>query len=67
MFSKVKAKGEGIHPVFAALTGPEVGEHAGDIRWNFTKFLVDREGRIIARFAPNVEPMAIREAIASNL
>ncbi len=58
LFSKVKAKGEGIHPVFAALTGPEVGEHAGDIRWNFTKFLVDKQGKLLARFEPNIDPMS---------
>ncbi len=58
LFSKVKAKGEGIHPVFAALTGPEVGDHAGDIRWNFTKFLVDKQGKLLARFEPNIDPMS---------
>lgn len=58
LFSKVKAKGEGIHPVFAALTGPEVGDQAGDIRWNFTKFLVDKQGKLLARFEPNIDPMS---------
>ena len=58
LFSKVKAKGEGIHPVFAALTGPDVGDHAGDIRWNFTKFLVDKQGKLLARFEPNIDPMS---------
>ena len=70
LFSKVKAKGEGIHPVFAALTGPEVGDHAGDIRWNFTKFLVDKQGKLLARFEPNIDPMcaeicqAVEKALA---
>jgi glutathione peroxidase len=57
LFSKVVVKGSGIHPLFAFLTDqeahPEVG---GPIRWNFTKFLVDRKGNVVARFEPGDDP-----------
>ncbi len=54
MFSKVKVKGEGIHPLFAALTGD--AKHGGEIKWNFNKFLIDKEGNVVGRFEPQVEP-----------
>jgi glutathione peroxidase len=57
MFSKVKVKGPGIDPLFAYLTSPETNpKFAGDIRWNFNKFLVNRKGEIVGRFEPKVEP-----------
>jgi glutathione peroxidase len=51
MFSKIVVKGAGIHPLFAHLT-----EGGGDIKWNFAKFLIGRDGKLAARFEPNVEP-----------
>jgi glutathione peroxidase len=54
MFSKLVVKGAEIHPLFAWLTS----ETGGDIKWNFGKFLVGKNGEIIARFEPNVEPDA---------
>jgi len=57
LFSKIVVKGKGIHPLYQFLTSPETNsEHGGEIPWNFTKFLVDREGNIVARFDPAVEP-----------
>lgn len=57
MFGRIEVKGDGQHPIYAWLTGQEVGpDAAGDIAWNFAKFLVGRDGRLIARFAPTVEP-----------
>ncbi|HMO26335.1 MAG TPA: glutathione peroxidase [Tepidisphaeraceae bacterium] len=57
MMSKITVKGEGKHPVYAHLTSEaSAGEYAGEIKWNFTKFVLDRNGRIIARFAPNTKP-----------
>ena len=52
MFAKVEVRGEGAHPLFKHLTG-------GDdelIPWNFTKFLVDREGKLVRRYEPKVTP-----------
>lgn len=57
MFSKVVVKGEGQCPLYHFLTSKETDPHfGGDITWNFEKFLVDRDGKIVARFAPKIEP-----------
>ena len=57
MFEKVKVKGPGIDPLFAFLTSPETNPKSpGDIKWNFNKFLVGKNGEILARFEPPVEP-----------
>lgn len=70
MFSKIVVKGEGIHPLYEFLTSKETNpQHAGEIPWNFSKFLVDREGRVVARFAPKDEPEseAVVKAIEASL
>ena len=54
MFAKVKVKGDGIHPLFAWLTS----QTGGDIKWNFGKFLVGKNGEILQRFEPKTEPEA---------
>ena len=60
MFSKVVVKGSGIHPLFAFLTDTKANPEAGgDIRWNFTKFLVDRQGKVVDRFAPTTTPASL--------
>jgi glutathione peroxidase len=57
MFSKVKVKGAGIDPLFAFLTSAQDNpKFSGDIKWNFNKFLVGKDGAVIARFEPPVEP-----------
>jgi glutathione peroxidase len=57
MFSKIVVKGAGSHPLYQFLTGQETNpKFAGDISWNFEKFLVDREGNVVARFAPRTAP-----------
>jgi cytochrome c peroxidase len=57
MFSKISVLGEDKHPLYAYLTGKETNSSfAGDIRWNFEKFLINREGKVIARFEPKTEP-----------
>jgi glutathione peroxidase len=57
MLSKVVVKGEGICPLYKHLTSKETDpKFAGDISWNFEKFLVGRNGEIVARFKPKVEP-----------
>jgi glutathione peroxidase len=61
VFSKIVVKGPGIHPLYAFLTGtPTDPKFAGDIPWNFTKFLVDRQGNIVARFEPKDTPESPR-------
>jgi len=68
---KVEVNGDSRHPLYEQLTATADGEgHAGDIRWNFEKFLVSRDGDVIARFSPLVEPAndelvgAIEKALA---
>jgi glutathione peroxidase len=57
MFGKISVKGEDIHPLYRWLTAKETNPgFAGDIQWNFTKFLVGREGKVIARFPSSVAP-----------
>jgi len=54
MMAKVSVKGEDMHPLYRYLTAAK----GGDIRWNFTKFLVGKDGRVLERFEPKVEPTA---------
>jgi glutathione peroxidase len=56
MFSKIVVKGEGIHPLYKFLT-TESG-FDGEVEWNFGKFLVDKDGTVVARFDPETAPLA---------
>ncbi|MHC4927413.1 MAG: glutathione peroxidase [Planctomycetota bacterium] len=70
MFSKISVTGERMHPVYQCLTGPETGgAFAGPITWNFNKFLIDRNGKTIARFDSETDPLdpEITEAIEAAL
>ncbi|HVE12732.1 MAG TPA: glutathione peroxidase [Elusimicrobiota bacterium] len=58
LFSKVEVNGPGAHPLYRLLT-KESG-FDGDIEWNFTKFLVDREGKVRARFEPDEDPLSAK-------
>ena len=57
MFSKIDVNGDGRDPLYSWLTGAETGpDAAGDVAWNFAKFLVGKDGAVVARFAPPTEP-----------
>ena len=56
MFSKISVKGTDIHPLYQYLT--TLPKYKGDIAWNFGKFLVDKNGQVIARFEPATDPTA---------
>jgi len=57
MFAKISVKGEDIHPLYRFLTSEETDpQFAGEIRWNFDKFLIDKKGKIINRFHPKITP-----------
>lgn len=59
MTEKVEVNGEGRHPLYDRLVGFADAEgHSGDIRWNFEKFLIGRDGKVVARFSPQTEPDA---------
>ncbi len=68
MFAKVEVNGRGADPLFAFLKTAKPGMFGlAAIKWNFTKFLVDRRGSVVARFAPTTKPEAIASPIAALL
>jgi glutathione peroxidase len=70
MFEKVEVNGDGRHPVYEELVAfPDADGDAGDIQWNFEKFLVSPEGEIVQRFRPMVDPEApeVIDAIEATL
>jgi len=59
LFSKISVKGKNIHPLYRFLTSKETNpEFAGQITWNFNKFLISRQGEIIGRFGSKVKPQS---------
>jgi glutathione peroxidase len=70
LFEKIEVNGDNRHPVYSVLTETADAEgEAGDIQWNFEKFLVGADGNVVARFRPVVDPEApeVVEAIEANL
>jgi glutathione peroxidase len=70
MFEKVDVNGEHRHPLYTELVQvPDIEGQAGDIQWNFEKFLIDPEGKVVGRFRPRTEPEdpAVIEAIEAAL
>ncbi|MEO8617484.1 MAG: glutathione peroxidase [Luteolibacter sp.] len=69
IMGKLSVKGAGRHPLYEALTGKD-GAFPGDVRWNFGKFLIGKDGKPIARFEPTTKPdspevtQAVEKAIA---
>lgn len=60
LFSKIRVKGRGMHPLYAYLT--KKSPFPGDITWNFNKFLVAPDGRVVGRFGSKAEPLS-REVV----
>ena len=68
MFAKIDVNGPDTHPVYAWLKREAPGLLGSrSIKWNFTKFLVDRDGRVVDRFAPTTKPEQLRQAIEKLL
>lgn len=63
LFAKVNVNGDGEEPLFTYLKSCRSGVFGSKIKWNFTKFLVDREGAVVRRFAPMTEPESIEDSI----
>ncbi|RIV11231.1 glutathione peroxidase [Priestia flexa] len=64
MFDKVDVKGEHVHPLFTYLAEEAPGVFGSKtIKWNFTKFLVNRQGEVIKRYAPQTSPKDIKKDI----
>ncbi|MBY9081064.1 glutathione peroxidase [Paenibacillus sp. HN-1] len=68
MYEKIDVNGDNAHPLFKHLTKEAPGALGSKrVKWNFTKFLVDREGRVLKRFAPTTTPESIQDEIAALL
>ena len=67
MFAKIDVNGSKAHPLFNYLRGEKSGLLGSSIKWNFTKFLVDRSGKVVARYAPTATPEGIRKEIEALL
>lgn len=68
MFAKIDVKGSGAHPLYQWLTAEKrgvLGTHA--IKWNFTKFLVGADGRVLKRYAPTTKPEELQQDIEAVL
>lgn len=63
LFEKIEVNGEGTHPLYQFLKKEAKGALGNKIKWNFTKFLVDKKGNVIKRYAPTVKPLAIEKDI----
>jgi glutathione peroxidase len=67
MFARIDVNGGGAHPLYQYLKGEKSGLLGSSIKWNFTKFLVDRSGRVVARHAPTTTPEALKREIEALL
>lgn len=63
MFQKVDVNGNDAHPLYKYLKSQKGGMLSKEVKWNFTKFLVDKEGNVIKRYAPTVKPSKIEADI----
>lgn len=67
MFEKIDVNGESAHPIYKYLKNNAKGILNNEIKWNFTKFLIDSEGNVVDRFAPTTNPKKIRKDIEKIL
>lgn len=67
MMAKIEVNGRNAHPLYRYLKSQQKGLLGGTIKWNFTKFLIDRGGNVVKRYAPNVEPQNIGRDIEKLL
>nr|WP_319400654.1 glutathione peroxidase [uncultured Carboxylicivirga sp.] len=67
MFSKIDVNGDNAHPIYKYLKSELKGTFGNKIKWNFTKFLVDKNGNPIKRFAPTTKPEKIEKYIENIL
>ncbi|RDW17138.1 glutathione peroxidase [Oceanobacillus arenosus] len=63
IFSKIDVKGENADPLFTYLTQEAKGLITEQIKWNFTKFLINKDGKVVDRFAPQTKPESIEKDI----
>lgn len=65
LFEKVDVNGDNAHPMYTFLRKQTKGLFSDKIKWNFTKFLIDKEGNIVKRYAPTVKPMSFEQELIS--
>ena len=67
MFDKIDVNGDNAHPLYLYLRGEKSGLLGSSIKWNFTKFLIDRLGKVVGRYAPTTTPEALTKDIEALL
>ncbi|ACD53907.1 UNVERIFIED_ORG: glutathione peroxidase [Clostridium botulinum] len=67
MFEKIDVNGKNAHPIYQYLKNETKGVLSKEIKWNFTKFLIDVEGNVIKRYAPITSPLKIKDDIEKLL
>ena len=67
LFAKIEVNGDRAHPLYRYLKSEKSGLLGASIKWNFTKFLVDRSGKVVARHAPTATPESLRKEIEALL
>jgi len=67
MFQKIEVNGDKTHPLYKFLKSEAKGVLGNGIKWNFTKFLVDKEGNVVKRYAPTMKPKSLEEDIIEAL
>lgn len=60
MFEKIDVNGENAHPLYKYLKNESKGVFSNEIKWNFTKFLIDTNGNVIKRYAPTTSPLKLK-------
>lgn len=67
MFEKIDVNGETAHPIYKYLKNEAKGILSKEIKWNFSKFLIDGEGNVIKRYSPTTKPLKLKEDIENLL
>ena len=67
MFEKIDVNGKNAHPLYKYLKDEAKGLLSNEIKWNFTKFLIDSNGNVVKRYAPTVNPLKIKNDIENLL
>ena len=67
MFEKIDVNGKTAHPIYKYLKNEAKGILSKEIKWNFSKFLIDSEGRVIKRYSPTTKPLKLKEDIEKLL
>jgi glutathione peroxidase-family protein len=67
VLGKLEVNGSGADPLYQYLTVQKPGPQGGDIQWNFTKFLIDQNGKVVERFEPKVQPETLEPSIQKLL